>query len=379
VVAGTDTLVHVSTDGGVAWTTSARVGSEAATVEAVRVHAGRLYAGTYGQGVYASDDLGATFVPASAGLAGGLFDSHLYITDFAERDGRLFASTDGAGVFAFGLVTPGEWAPFFQSDLTGSAYGSVVDLEAAGGRMLAAGGANGVVARNDAAGTGWPLGYLDNTGLWPGLLVSAVASSGAAWVAGTDDGAFVSPDGAAGWVQAVFDPGGVFDAKAAAGDGRMWLALNRGASSLLYFSADHGASWSAPEAEPAVVLELALDGGRLWAARSDGLWWRGATLDAPTPPSAPAGPALALVGRQPVGRVARVRFTLSEASDVTLALYDATGRRLLRALDGPRAAGTHEAALDLGALGPGVYFVRLNAGGRADALRLVRLDGGAVR
>jgi hypothetical protein len=380
VAAGSDTVAYVSTDGGGSWTVSDRVGPAVLSVEALRFHAGRLYAGSYGQGVYASGDLGQTFVPASDGLSGGLFNSHLYITDFAVRDGRLFAATDGAGVFALGLATPGVWAPYFRSDLQGSSYESIVGLETGAGRMLAAGGANGVVARNDASGTGWQFGFLDDQGLWPGLLVSGAAWSGSAWVVATDGGVFRSADGATGWSHVVADPGGLTEAKVVARDGEVWAALNRGFSSLVYYSPDHGATWSTPEALPAPVYELALAGDRLWAARGDGLWTRSAVVVAVGDAPRRAAPTrLALAGRHPVGREARLRFTLSEASDVTLDLYDATGRRLLRAIDGPRSAGAHEAALDLGALGPGVYFARLTAGGRADALRLVRLDGGAAR
>ena len=59
-----------------------------------------------------------------------------------------------------------------------------------------------------------------------------------------------------------------------------------------------------------------------------------------------------------------VRFALPAPGPARVALHDALGREVAVLADGPHAAGAHEAALDAAALAPGVYVVRLAAGGR---------------
>ncbi len=64
----------------------------------------------------------------------------------------------------------------------------------------------------------------------------------------------------------------------------------------------------------------------------------------------------------PVRGAAQVRYTVAEAGPVRLAVYDATGREIVRLVDGPLAADAYEAALDARELAPGAYVLRLTAG-----------------
>lgn len=60
-----------------------------------------------------------------------------------------------------------------------------------------------------------------------------------------------------------------------------------------------------------------------------------------------------------------VRFALPVAARVSLALFDLQGRRVASLLDGAvRAAGRHDVLLQTAALSVGMYFCRLEAGGR---------------
>ncbi len=100
------------------------------------------------------------------------------------------------------------------------------------------------------------------------------------------------------------------------------------------------------------------------------------TYEAPNPvavgPGATRGGRLSLAaGPNPsAGRVS-ARFTLpADAADVSLAVFDLSGRRVRRLVDGPLAAGTHRVEWDgLAADGvrpaAGVYLIRLQAGAGA--------------
>ncbi len=78
----------------------------------------------------------------------------------------------------------------------------------------------------------------------------------------------------------------------------------------------------------------------------------------------------------PANATALVRFALPDRSRVTLQLYDATGRRVRRLVDAEYPAGSASALLVLAddagrTLAPGIYIVRLEAGGVSRSRRLV--------
>ena len=67
---------------------------------------------------------------------------------------------------------------------------------------------------------------------------------------------------------------------------------------------------------------------------------------------------------------ATVSVEMPEAGAARLAVYDALGRVVVVAHDGPLAAGRHAVSLDTARLPAGVYLVRLDAGGAAAVQRL---------
>jgi hypothetical protein len=87
----------------------------------------------------------------------------------------------------------------------------------------------------------------------------------------------------------------------------------------------------------------------------------------------------ALASANPVRGAVAMRFGLASAGRVSLALYDAGGRRVRALLDESRAAGEYAAAWDgrddAGArTAPGLYFARLEAPGVVAARRIVRVE-----
>ncbi|HYE58773.1 MAG TPA: T9SS type A sorting domain-containing protein [Rhodothermales bacterium] len=66
-----------------------------------------------------------------------------------------------------------------------------------------------------------------------------------------------------------------------------------------------------------------------------------------------------------------VRFGTPEAGRVRLRVFDVLGREALRMFEGEQAAGWHAASINAGLLAPGLYVVRVEAGGRAVTRTLV--------
>ncbi len=97
----------------------------------------------------------------------------------------------------------------------------------------------------------------------------------------------------------------------------------------------------------------------------------GAVADAGPPPP----PSLDLAVRTlPARGSADLRFTLAAAGPARVTVADVTGRHVATLADGTFAAGGHALRWAPAAAPPGVYFVRLEAGGRAVARRVLLLD-----
>jgi hypothetical protein len=75
----------------------------------------------------------------------------------------------------------------------------------------------------------------------------------------------------------------------------------------------------------------------------------------------------------PFNPQATIRFTLPDVSDVRLAVYDARGRQVQVLIDRSLSAGEHEVSFEAHDLPSGVYFSRLEVGGKTSTSRMVLL------
>jgi hypothetical protein len=82
--------------------------------------------------------------------------------------------------------------------------------------------------------------------------------------------------------------------------------------------------------------------------------------------------SLAPSAPHPARAGARIRFTLPEAGNVSLRVYDLRGRQVAAPIDGAwRAAGEHDVRLHTAGWQPGCYFYRLEAAGLSATRKLV--------
>jgi subtilisin-like proprotein convertase family protein len=86
--------------------------------------------------------------------------------------------------------------------------------------------------------------------------------------------------------------------------------------------------------------------------------------------AATPAPAEVAVSPNPLSRSATVSFTLAEAAQVRLAVYDVLGREVAVLVDGQVEAGSHTAVFEAGTLASGTYVYRLVADGQVQTGRL---------
>jgi len=100
-------------------------------------------------------------------------------------------------------------------------------------------------------------------------------------------------------------------------------------------------------------------------------------------PGEPSGPAVFRLGRaqpNPTAGVATISFSLEEAGQARLAVFDVQGRSVRRLVDGPVSAGGHTVTWDGKderghAVPSGIYFYRLESGRQSEVRKLIRVSG----
>ncbi|MFH0766103.1 MAG: T9SS type A sorting domain-containing protein, partial [Calditrichota bacterium] len=107
------------------------------------------------------------------------------------------------------------------------------------------------------------------------------------------------------------------------------------------------------------------------------IWrWLFGVQAAPHTPEPPVGFfLLENVYPNPFNSDAIVNFTLDRPSDISLGLWDISGRKLLDVIHDQRPGGRHSIVLNTSEwnLAAGIYFLQLQAGGRGQGIKVVYL------
>jgi hypothetical protein len=215
---------------------------------------------------------------------------------------------------------------------------------------------------------------LENT--YDGGVIEISTDGGATW---TDIGASITTGGYTGTIV----PGSALAGRSA------WTGTSPGYPALTPVTVDLGTSYAGQTVR--VRFRVATDGGVgdagwsiPWLVVEDNhvqVFRRLIGETAPCTPLAaddpgrPAEMSFALAGAHPASGPARLRFALPAASRVEIDVYDVTGRRVARIVDGEYAAGAHTVTWNPSAGGvrsaAGLYFARMTAGGRRLDQRVV--------
>jgi len=79
-------------------------------------------------------------------------------------------------------------------------------------------------------------------------------------------------------------------------------------------------------------------------------------------------------GPNPFGESTRLSYSLSDASDVRLELFDMPGRKIATLVNQPQSKGTYTVSLDGSKLIKGIYFCRLTSGKESKSIRLIKVE-----
>lgn len=103
------------------------------------------------------------------------------------------------------------------------------------------------------------------------------------------------------------------------------------------------------------LIEVALDGSRRALAQT-------VTVEAGAPTAMPTEFALLQNYPNPFNPSTTISFSLPDAADVSLVVFDALGRQVATLMTGTLGAGTHDVSFGADNLSAGLYFYQLKAG-----------------
>ncbi|HHP7237811.1 WD40/YVTN/BNR-like repeat-containing protein [Longibacter sp.] len=273
VYAASLSRVFTSANRGDTWHETTPLPSEV-TIGALELTEGRLFAGTLGYGVFESPDQGRTWTPRNNGLSSM---SDRRVLAFSVRGNRLYAGTDGSGIFDYDLKSNAGWTSF-RSGIPSNLSWNVGDIVRVGSRLVAGAGGNGAVYLHDEGAPVWREVSYDVE--MPGSLrlvfdAEAIPSvEDPVILIGATSGLYRSVDRGETWSRFDPDAGSISNISFAYHDFLVVAAVtNAGRGTRLYASRDRGETWRSVVELPGVfVVDLKVVGDRLYSGRLDGLW-----------------------------------------------------------------------------------------------------------
>jgi len=404
LIAGTDCGVHTSIDGGRTWKYSS-VGLPWLTPTALEAQAdGRILAGTDGCGVFASSNHGASWTLLGEGVpsdittikdfeAEGIFvgsesyglyrstdggeswassDSGMELKQirdlFRGSNGTLFAET-GSRTFFSSTDGGGYWRPFTLgiADVRCIAFPST--------DWLFIGTANGAYRSSNE---GVDLERIDPPS-WtsPFVVKIVVADADLVYASTSNNTMYRTRDMGNSWGSVYNQYGGSGQIATAAVDsaGEVALGLSSGVVALIRPSDSMFVPASNGLPKTTINDLVYSSDGFLYAATPLGVYrTRGlfATAVGPDPPHV-TEMGLEQNYPNPFNSSTLIRYTVSDRSHVTLAVYNTLGQQVAILQNGEEQPGNHELQFDASELPTGVYFYRLRAGSYSETKKCLFL------
>lgn len=358
--ATTATQIYKSTNAGDTWQPT--VGQPNLTNELFGLfsHRAFLYVGTISDGVFRSSDGGQSWQGLSTGLPPDA------IMGFAVLGDSLYVGTGGNGVYVLNLQNPSGWSVFNS----GLSHFGVISIGTSGNNLVAGIALNFYVRSRGSAQ--WVEISLDSTQ----RAVYETAPLGQHLFAGTNHGVYRSSLDAQNWQKSDITAFPDRDIVALAiHQSRLFAGLRFRAEHFIFSTDDAGMTWEIRAHEFAVLFDLFVSGDRIWAGRSDGLWYFDVdvwtSVGKPDKSGIPSQFHLHQNYPNPFNPSTSISFIIPKAAYVDLKIYNILGNEILTLLGEFKNAGSHTINFDAGALPSGIYIYKIQAGEYEAAKKMI--------
>ena len=346
--------IYTSTNGGESWQPVASLPNVTSDFNVLFSHGSYLYAGTNGDGVYRSSNNGVNWNSFSSGLSGFA----KFITSFTVIGDSLYIGTDGDGVYLTNLQNPANWVVINN----GLANFGVTSLATSGDYIVAGSGLYLYVKHR--LESQWQNVFVDSNQVQRHYFTFETYNG--YLFAGTDNGVYRGSLDAQTWEKADIDffRGRDIVSMVQLGDELLVGLLYQG-QHWMFSTDDNGSSWETRAHEFSFLWDMLVYNNKLWAGRSDGLWyydilnWTDAD---PNIPNLIKDYSLKQNYPNPFNPTTTISYILPEAGLVRLTLYNILGQELRTLVNEIKETGTHTFNLDASGLNSGIYIYKIESG-----------------
>jgi len=327
----------------------------------------KIFAGTFGSGVYISTDSGGSWSNASGGL------SNFYINCFYYFGNKIYAGTsDTLGNSGGVYVTTNSGANWSFTGLTGL---SVKAFTSCNNYLLAGteyNGTTGGIFRTTNGGLNWAISNYGLLGF--GIEVNALSADGANIYAGTGTGVYLSANNGSQWESISIQLSNVRITTLAFFN-FMFFAGSPGG---VYISTNYGVNWrSKNEGLPSdsYINTLYCTDAKLFAGVSGQSVWRRDANEIinirKISEEIPTKFGLEQNYPNPFNPSTKIRFHITNKSNVRIIIYDVQGKELMEAISATYSAGTNEYEFNGINYPSGIYYCRLTADNKTETIKMV--------
>lgn len=365
IFAGGDSLIFISHDAGQTWRHSEIIPGKAVLASDFLRVSGILFACTYGNGVFRSSDNGKSWQPFSEGLSYWQMDVKMIIS----TQDKLFIGTDGGGVYFRDTSTQSQWQQY-NDGLGWNIAWTINAMCRTKNGFIAGAGANGYYYLRPDGAAAWEERFINER--YPN--VSALLAYGDTVFAAASRTVFRSLDGGMTWDSSGIRPMDIKPTHLARDGARIYCGFNRREQDFfVWYSDDGGMSWNFLDHQFFALHNFHAAGGRIWAATGDGIWYNDFRSTSVEDVPAVNGFELAQNYPNPFNPSTVIRFSLSEAAESELIVYDVLGNEVAQLHKGILPEGWHSVSFNAAALPAGVYFYRLSTADGQEVKKMILL------
>jgi hypothetical protein len=369
-IAGANNKVYLIVDNGSSWSPSSIISQNSGSVETAIIFNDDLFVGTTPVGVFKSTDGGASWMEFNNGFS-GLGSNR--ISSFVVRDGILYCSTMGAGVFYLNNSNSEQWIPY-QDNFPVGISGTVTDMILCDGNLIASGGGNGYIYRNEFGSSDWEEVFVYNA-LPDAFVISDLYTDGNFVYAGSNYRIHLSSDTGLTWNYLYNGLPNGFDYFLAGASGKIYTLTNGTFGSALFVSDNNGTSWNyVNNLSTPYVYRIEVIADKLFAATETGLYYIPlSAVSVDDKPYKADDFKLYQNYPNPFNPITKITFHSPVASWQTLKVYDLLGNLITVLMDEYKPAGSYEVSFNASSLVSGMYFYKLQIGNYSDTRKMLLL------
>ena len=351
--AATDSLIYISDDGGNNWNPTPSQPELNHFIQSLYSYRDRIYVSTLGSGIFYSEDEGDSWHSLNSGLP-----SLKSIVGLTALGDSLYAGTGGNGIYVLSLLENSIWSPFNS----GLFQMGTNHIAISGENLIASVGY--YLFKRHRNAEEWSVLTLDESISQIHTFTTCVV--GNYLYAGTDYGIYQSSVDAENWQKKDISQFPNANIVSITEHNNRLIAGISYAGYYVFSSDTEGSTWDIRAHEFSGLWTLAVFEDRIYAGRTDGLWYNDVHLwtNTDTSPEIPVSIQLQQNYPNPFNPSTTISFSVSQSSFVEIYLYDVMGRKTKTLINRYLTAGDHKVLLNADELPSGIYYYTLISEGQ---------------